>query len=63
MALADVFDALTCRRHYKPAFAVEEAVAIISEGRGRHFDPDVVDAFLALQDTFAAISRQYNDDA
>jgi putative two-component system response regulator len=63
MALADVFDALTCRRHYKPAFAMEQAVAIIREGRGRHFDPDVVDAFLALQDTFAAIARRYADDA
>jgi putative two-component system response regulator len=35
------------RRPYKPAFTLEQAVSIIKEGRGRHFDPDVVDAFLA----------------
>jgi putative two-component system response regulator len=46
VAVADVFDALMSRRPYKRAFSVEQAVAIITEGRGRHFDPDVVDAFM-----------------
>ena len=63
MAVADVFDALTCRRHYKPAFPLEQALAILVEGRERHFDPVLVDAVLAIQDEFAAIARQFADAA
>lgn len=63
MALADVFDALTCKRHYKKAFPLEQAVALLVEGRGTHFDPDVVDAFLAIQDRFADIAQRYADGA
>jgi putative two-component system response regulator len=47
VAVADVFDALMSRRPYKPAFTAEQAISIITEGRGRHFDPDVVDVFTA----------------
>jgi putative two-component system response regulator len=47
VAVADVFDALMSRRPYKPAFTPEQATNIIAEGRGRHFDPEVVDTFLA----------------
>ncbi len=46
MALADVFDALISVRVYKPAMSFDEAREIITQGRGTHFDPDVVDAFL-----------------
>ncbi|MGI9430101.1 MAG: HD domain-containing phosphohydrolase [Bythopirellula sp.] len=46
-AVADVFDALTSERPYKEAFSVEKALSILEEGRGTHFDPDVLDAFLA----------------
>ncbi len=46
MALADVFDALISRRVYKPAFSIENAKKIIVDGRGAHFDPDIVDAFV-----------------
>lgn len=46
MALADVFDALSCARVYKPAFPHEKVKKMIVEGRGSHLDPDVVDAFL-----------------
>jgi putative two-component system response regulator len=46
VAVADVFDALMSRRPYKPAFTIEQAVNIIKEGRGHHFDSDVVDVFL-----------------
>jgi putative two-component system response regulator len=46
VAVADVFDALMSRRPYKPAFTAEQAVNIIKEGRGRHFDAEVVDVFL-----------------
>ncbi|MGZ8217275.1 response regulator [Methylomagnum sp.] len=61
MALADVFDALTSSRTYKQAFPFEAARAIVADGRGGHFDPDIVDAFLAAFDEFAAIARRYRD--
>jgi len=49
VAVADVFDALTHGRPYKPAWSVEEASAEIARERGRQFDPDVVAAFLAIE--------------
>jgi len=52
VALADVYDALTSKRVYKPAFSHEKSRAIIIEGSGKHFDPDIVDAFLALEQDF-----------
>lgn len=61
MALADVYDALISRRVYKAGMPHAQAVAIISEGRGRHFDPDIVDAFLNIQHQFQAIARRYAD--
>ncbi|HEU4843706.1 MAG TPA: two-component system response regulator [Burkholderiaceae bacterium] len=61
MAVADVYDALISRRVYKEGMSHEQAVAIITAGRGQHFDPDMVDAFLALQDQFIAIARRYAD--
>ena len=61
MAVADVYDALISRRVYKDGMTHEEAVQIIIEGRGKHFDPDIVDAFLTLQDDFKAIAAQYAD--
>jgi len=61
MAVADVYDALISKRVYKPPMPHEKAVAIIREGRGTHFDPDVVDAFLALEDTFRNIALTFAD--
>ena len=61
MAVADVYDALISRRVYKEGMSHEAAVAIIAEGRGKHFDPDMVDAFLELQDEFIAIAKAYAD--
>ena len=61
MALADVYDALISKRVYKPPMPHEKAVAIIREGRGTHFDPDVVDAFLALEETFRNIALTFAD--
>ena len=61
MAIADVFDALVSERVYKPAFSFEQAREIISEGHGRHFDPDMCDAFLNAFDGFIAIAMQYRD--
>ena len=61
MALADVYDALTCERVYKPAFSHEEAMSMIIDQRGRHFDPGVVDAFLRRGDDFAAIAASLRE--
>ncbi|MBT3224319.1 MAG: two-component system response regulator [Proteobacteria bacterium] len=47
-AIGDVFDALTSKRPYKDPFSLEKSFAIIREGRGSHFDPDVVDAFFEV---------------
>ncbi len=59
MALADVFDALISRRVYKESMSFETARDIITAGHGKHFDPDVVDAFLANFDQFVAIAVHY----
>jgi len=61
MALADVFDALVCKRHYKEAFPIEQSVEIIRQGRGLHFDPAITDVFLANVDTFVAIAERHAD--
>lgn len=61
-ALGDVYDALTSRRPYKEPFSHEKAKAIIVEGKGSHFDPDVVDAFLAVEDEFIAIAEAHQDE-
>ncbi len=61
MAIADVYDALTSRRVYKEAMSHEEAVALIREGKGQHFDPDMVDSFLEIQDVFKEIAIKYID--
>jgi adenylate cyclase len=61
MAVADVYDALISKRHYKEAFELSEAERIIEEGRGSHFDPAVVDAFTALKADFRMIAEKYKD--
>ncbi|MGD8470647.1 MAG: response regulator [Desulfobacteraceae bacterium] len=61
MAVADVYDALISKRVYKPPFSHEEAVKIIQDGRGGHFDPDIVDAFMELENTFRNIALTYAD--
>ena len=60
MALADVYDALISERVYKPAFSHQQAREIIIEGSGSHFDPDVVEAFLALEDAFQEIAATFS---
>lgn len=59
MAVADVYDALITARVYRPAFTHETAVELIRQGRGEHFDPDVVDAMLAIEDRFKAIAAEF----
>jgi cyclic di-GMP phosphodiesterase len=63
MAVADVYDALISRRVYKPPYPHEKAMEIIREGRGKHFDPDVLDAFVAIQEACRAIAERYADSA
>jgi len=62
VAIADVFDALTSKRPYKEPFTIEKSLAIVKEGRGTHFDPDVVDAFFDIQEEILNIKKQYNED-
>ena len=52
MAIIDVYDALTSERPYKKPFSHEDAVNIIKEGRGSHFDPALTDLFLSVSDRF-----------
>ncbi len=61
MAVADVYDALISARVYKPAMSHAEARAILVQGRGQHFDPDVVDAFIAVEPQFRAIAERFSD--
>ena len=61
VALADVYDALTSRRSYKKAFNHEKARDIIIGLKGSHFDPVVVDAFLALEKDFRRIRKELNE--
>ena len=61
MALADVYDALISKRVYKPPFSHEKAVGIIVEGKGNHFDADVVDAFIEMEQTFRNIALSFAD--
>ncbi len=61
MAIADVYDALISKRVYKPAFTHDAAMQIINEGRGRHFDPDVLDAFVAIEAQCKAVAEQHTN--
>jgi putative two-component system response regulator len=61
MALADVYDALVSTRYYKPSMPHEEAMAQILKGRGTHFDPELVDAFVECNLAFREIAKQYGD--
>ena len=59
VALADVYDALSSKRPYKEPFDHERSKQIILEGRGTHFDPDVVDAFLSREARFVEIRTHF----
>jgi putative two-component system response regulator len=63
MAVADVYDALISRRVYKPPMSHTDAVRIISDGRGSHFDPDIVDIFLANEQEIVVIATRYTDES
>ncbi len=61
MAVADVYDALISRRVYKDGMPHAKAVDIMREGRGSHFDPDILDAFLGMLDEFQRIAQKFAD--
>jgi putative two-component system response regulator len=58
-AVADVYDALVCARVYKAAMPYEEAIKIITDGKGTQFDPVLVDAVIQIQDRFKEIAQQH----
>lgn len=60
MAVADVFDALVSKRSYKNAFSYEEAMKIIIEGSGKHFDPLIVDAFVSAEDDVRKVEEEFS---
>jgi putative two-component system response regulator len=62
VALADVYDALSSKRVYKSAFTHDVARSIILGDKGTHFDPDIVDAFVAVADDFHVIATTHSDD-
>ena len=61
MALADVYDSLISHRVYRAAMSQEETMKIILEGKGSHFDPDIVDAFIEMADDFKSVAMKYMD--
>lgn len=62
MAVADVYDALISKRYYKDAMPHEQAMAIIAEGSGSHFDPDIAAALAVIGDEINAIAQSLSDD-
>ena len=63
MAVADVFDALTSPRVYKPAFPLEKALSILEEGKGTQFDPKCIEVFMESMDEVKVVMRKYNPES
>ena len=61
MAVADVYDALINKRVYKAAFSHDQTCSTIVKGKGTHFDPDMVDAFVSIAEDFRSIALKYPD--
>ena len=62
VALADVYDALRMKRIYKPSFSHNQAIKIIKKGKGIHFDPNIIECFLKIQDHFKDVFDKMRDD-
>lgn len=62
-AVADVYDALSSARPYKKAFSRDKCFRILKEGRGSHFDPNVLDAFFRRTDDITEIQLRFSDRA
>ncbi|MCK9377975.1 MAG: HD domain-containing protein [Syntrophobacterales bacterium] len=63
VAVADVYDALVSKRVYKAALSEDQTLGYIKDQSGKHFDPQVVDAFLAIYDVIVAIGKKYREEA
>lgn len=63
LALADVYDALTTQRCYKEAFDNDHCRKLIVEGKGSHFDPIIVDAYLEIEDKYLSIREEFKDSS
>jgi len=61
VAVADVYDALTSVRPYKPAWPAERAFEYLAAERGRHFDPRLTDAFISLKPQIMEIRSEWQD--
>lgn len=61
IAIADVFDALTSKRPYKPAWTIERAIELIQNESGKHFDPELVDCFIDNMDEILAIKEKFSE--
>jgi len=61
VAVSDVFDALVSERPYKPAYGEEQALSVLRDGAGRHFDPDVLDAFEAALPAVLQVRQRFAD--
>ncbi len=62
VAVADVFDALTSVRPYKKAWSIEDAIQLLNDGKGKHFDPACVEAFLREWDEVLKIKQRFVDE-
>ncbi|HHH19518.1 MAG TPA: HD domain-containing protein, partial [Campylobacterales bacterium] len=62
MAIADVYDALISRRCYKEGFSFEKSEQIIIDGSGKEFNPEIIEAFIALRFQFREIADRYRDE-
>lgn len=60
VAIADVFDALTMERSYKRSWSIEEAFAHIQQDANKHFDPHLVECFLAIEDELRDIKKKWS---
>ena len=61
VAIADVYDALTSKRVYKPAIPLDQTTQMMIEGRGKHFDPELLDLFWEGLDEVLEIKARYSD--
>jgi response regulator RpfG family c-di-GMP phosphodiesterase len=61
VAMVDVYDALVTPRAYKPPWPEDQTLSLIKEQSGKHFDPEVVDAFLEIYDVISAIREKYQE--
>jgi putative nucleotidyltransferase with HDIG domain len=62
VAIADVYDSLLCRRIYRTALKEPQVLKILKKESGKHFDPEMIDAFFSSLDTIHAIARQFPNE-